>query len=183
MAAATEDKRIRRTKKAVRDALLLLLEDKAVSQVTTTELCRKADINRSTFYTHYSSPEDVLAEIESEFLDELSGMLDDCGGSPAVTLAMLRDIDAKREQWRAIWRGNPDLVVRALDLCCEKALTYWGADAVADQGEGVLFLQFITRGASGVVGSWLEDGCRLSPEQLSDAINRFVFKGQQGIQR
>lgn len=182
MPAANEDKRIRRTKKAIRDALLSLMEDKSVAEVTTTELCQKADINRSTFYAHYSSPEDVLTEIEQEFLGGMEAMLEENDGSTEVTVAMLRDIDAKRDQWRAIWHGDPDLITRALDLCCERTLDEWDKNGVTERGEGALFLRYITRGASGVVGGWLDDGCRLSPEELSDTINRFVFKGQQGIQ-
>lgn len=181
MAAANEDKRIRRTKKAVRDALLKIMKDKSVTDVTTTELCKEADINRSTFYAHYSTPEDVLLEIEDEFLSEMTAMLEENDSSAEVTLAMLRDIDANRDQWRSIWHGDPTLIMRALDLCCEWTLEKWDQEEVMKRGEGALFLRFITRGASGVVGGWLDDGCRLSPEELSEIINRFVFKGQLGI--
>ena len=181
MTAANEDKRIRRTKKAIRDALLRIMEEKSVADVTTTELCKEADINRSTFYAHYSTPEDVLLEIEDESLEGMVSMLNTGSGSTEVTLAMLQDIDANRDQWRSIWHGDPTLITRALDLCCERTLERWDKEEVMKIGEGALFLRFITRGASGVVGGWLDDGCRLSPEELSDTINRFVFKGQQGI--
>ena len=47
--AKVEDKRVRRTKRAIREALLRPLEDKPVARVTTTELCREAGVNRNPF--------------------------------------------------------------------------------------------------------------------------------------
>ena len=183
MARATEDRRIRRTRRAIHDAFLRLMENEPASQVGITELCREADIHRSTFYDHYSAPKDVLAEIEDQFLGEMSAMLDEGGCSGEVTSLMLKHLNDNRQQWRALWNGDPDLIARALDLCCERTLDAWGKNDVEASGENALFLQFITRGASGVVGSWLEDGCTLSPDELSETINRFVFKGQGGVQQ
>ena len=176
-----DDKRVRRTKKAIREALLKLIQDKPISRVSTSELCREADINRNTFYAHYSTPEDVLSEIEDEFLGDLSTLLEDTYEAGEVTLAMCRAIDSKREHWHAIWKGDPHLIERAIDMCCEMALSRWGMDGSVNMGDGALFLRFITRGASGVVGGWLEDGCRMPPEQMSALIDRFVRDGQRTI--
>ncbi len=181
MVAKGEDKRVRRTKKAIREALLRLMQDKAVAQVTTTELCREADINRNTFYAHYSTPEDVFAEIEKELLAELTAMVENGYDEGKVTLEMCRAIDADRERWHAVWHGNPRLLERAIDLCCERTLAFWDAEGQTDVEEGALFLRFITRGASGVVGGWLDDGCRMTPEQMSALIERFVFQGQRAL--
>ena len=45
-----EDRRVRKTKKSLRDSLFVLLQEKNISQITVTELTRLADVNRSTFY-------------------------------------------------------------------------------------------------------------------------------------
>ena len=181
MVANNDDKRVLRTKKALHEALLRLIQEKPVSRVTTTELCREADINRNTFYAHYSTPEDVLREVEDAFLDELSDMLESTYDEGEVTLAMCREIDARRERWSAIWRGDPRLIEHAIDRCSELTLARWRTDGLDDAGDGALFLRFITHGASGVVGSWLEDGCRMPPEKMSALINRFVLEGQHSL--
>lgn len=181
MSDSKEDRRVRRTKKAVRDALLRLMQDKQVAEITTTELCKEADVNRNTFYAHYSAPEEVLSEIEDEFLEELSDMFQKTYGAGSVTLTMCKAIDKNRDRWRSIWHGDPSLIERAIDMCCEKALAEWKAESIASEVEGALFLQFITRGASGVVGSWVDDGCRLPPNEMSTLIDRFVFEGQRSI--
>lgn len=65
------DRRILKTKKAVRAAFSALLKEKNISQITVSELAEKADIDRRTFYLHYSAVSDIVREIESEAIEEL----------------------------------------------------------------------------------------------------------------
>ena len=60
------DKRMLRTREAIRCALLSLLNQKDVSQIRVSELTEKAAISRKTFYLHYSSVDGVLQELENE---------------------------------------------------------------------------------------------------------------------
>ena len=181
MAAKAEDKRVQRTKKAVREALLRLLMDKPVTQVTTTELCREAGINRNTFYAHYSTPENVLAEIEDELLAETASILDNDCGDGEVTLAMCRAMATNSKRWCTLWRCDPDIIEQALNLCRERTLTRWDSLETRDSETDELFLRFIMVGASGVVGEWLEDDRGVSPEQLGSLINQFAFKGMKAL--
>ena len=61
-----EDRRVAYTKMFLKESLLSLLQEKPIGKITPTELCRRADINRNTFYTHYESPEALLRSIEEE---------------------------------------------------------------------------------------------------------------------
>lgn len=63
MARTKIDRRILKTKRAIAIALLQLLAEKPMEDITITELTLKADINRKTFYLHYTSIEDVAAEL------------------------------------------------------------------------------------------------------------------------
>lgn len=56
------DRRIIRTKRAIYSAISELMSEKRLDQITVTDIARKADINRKTFYTYYSSPDDVIDE-------------------------------------------------------------------------------------------------------------------------
>ena len=60
------DKRMLRTREAIRCALLSLLNQKDVSQIRISELTEKAAISRKTFYLHYSSVDEALQELENE---------------------------------------------------------------------------------------------------------------------
>lgn len=60
------DRRVKRTKKALRDALLSLLEEKSINQISVTELTTLADVNRATFYFYYTDLIDMLQQIQNE---------------------------------------------------------------------------------------------------------------------
>lgn len=61
---STTDSRKRKTHYAVEHALLELLKEKRLDQITVLELAARADINRKTFYNNYDKVEDVANEIE-----------------------------------------------------------------------------------------------------------------------
>ena len=65
------DKRVIRTKKAIRNALFKMMETKELSHISISELTAGANVNRRTFYTHYSDITEILDEIEAA-LDEVN---------------------------------------------------------------------------------------------------------------
>ena len=70
-----EDRRIRYTRLALRQSLLELMRSRPIDKITVKEICAHADINRGTFYTHFSSPYDLLQQIENELYDALDRSL------------------------------------------------------------------------------------------------------------
>lgn len=63
------DRRIKRTRTAVFNAVLDLMVEKETSKITVLELCKRADINKSTFYLHYKSMDDCLQSCFSAIMD------------------------------------------------------------------------------------------------------------------
>lgn len=63
------DKRIKRTKGFVYEALMELMNEKAISEITVKGLCERADINRSTFYLHFSGIEEIVDSFERQLAD------------------------------------------------------------------------------------------------------------------
>ena len=72
-----EDKRVIKTKREIRSALLKILEEKPLSQITVKEIADAACINRKTFYSHYASPDDILSELEDEIVGSIAYFLED----------------------------------------------------------------------------------------------------------
>lgn len=68
------DKRVLRSKTAIGDALLEILKYKNFPDITVSELAKKASVDRKTFYAHYSSISDVLAELEDQLAAEASAL-------------------------------------------------------------------------------------------------------------
>ena len=64
------NQRTRLSKILLKNALMDLLSEKgSVTKISVRELCERADLNRSTFYAHYSEPKELLEEVEAELLD------------------------------------------------------------------------------------------------------------------
>ncbi|MBQ8519763.1 MAG: TetR/AcrR family transcriptional regulator C-terminal domain-containing protein [Agathobacter sp.] len=55
-----------RSKKLITDALVALLDEKTLDKITVTDIVKKADINRGTFYAHYNNVSDVVTSIFAE---------------------------------------------------------------------------------------------------------------------
>lgn len=56
------------TKRLLKESLIKLLKEKDIQKISITELCNEAGINRTTFYSHYSSQYDVLKDMETTIL-------------------------------------------------------------------------------------------------------------------
>lgn len=74
---STEDRRIRKTKTALKHHLFLLLEEKPITSITVSDLVLATDINRSTFYRYYRDIPDMLHHLEAEILYELKQIFED----------------------------------------------------------------------------------------------------------
>ena len=87
--AEVEDKRIRRTKKLLRQALTRLMQQKDFQSITVTDVVREADINRGTFYAHYRDVYDLRDKIETGMIEDFRGMIAAIRPSETVTLKLV----------------------------------------------------------------------------------------------
>ena len=67
------DRRVRKTKNQLRTGLARLMKKKNIGQITVKELVDDVDINRSTFYLHYSDIPSLLKEIEDDIFRLIAG--------------------------------------------------------------------------------------------------------------
>ena len=65
------DRRVRKTKRQLRLALMQLMSEKNVKDISVRELAAIADINRGTFYIHYKDVYDLLSQLEEEMAQGL----------------------------------------------------------------------------------------------------------------
>lgn len=66
-----ENQRITLTRRLLLEALLQLLEKKHINDISVTELCKCAGINRATFYKHYATPNDIFGEYVEKHILQL----------------------------------------------------------------------------------------------------------------
>lgn len=65
------DRRIRKTKAQLRHGLAKLLKEKTIKEITVKELVEEVDINRSTFYLHYTDIYDLMEQTENDLKNEI----------------------------------------------------------------------------------------------------------------
>jgi len=65
------DRRVRRSRRLLANALLTLVTQKKFSEISVQEITDQADMNRSTFYLHFQSKEELLLAALVEQFDEL----------------------------------------------------------------------------------------------------------------
>lgn len=57
------------TARKMNEALIKILEEKPFDYITISEICKKAGVNRSTFYLHYENTVDLLSETSEHLID------------------------------------------------------------------------------------------------------------------
>ncbi|AID02222.1 TetR family transcriptional regulator [Staphylococcus xylosus] len=76
-----EDRRVRKTKNAIKQAFIKLLAEKELERITIQDITTLADVNRGTFYLHYEDKYILLSDLEDEILASLA---DEIGTSKLV---------------------------------------------------------------------------------------------------
>lgn len=74
--ANPEDRRTRYTRMVIKESLLNLVKEMPFEKVTVTEICKRSDINRGTFYLHYYDTFDVLDDLIKEAFSDTSDIID-----------------------------------------------------------------------------------------------------------
>lgn len=92
-----------RSQRFIRQAFMELIKEKKLDKITVTDIVSKADINRSTFYAHYSDVKALVEEIQTEFVDNSIQLIKD-----ADFLELLKHPVPLLRRWIDIANENRD---------------------------------------------------------------------------
>ena len=89
-----QDRRIRKSQQAIRQAFIDLLHKQELEQITVQQISDLADVNRSTFYTHYIDKYDLLEQMEDEQVKEIKVFIEenDVYSNKAISADNIRTI-------------------------------------------------------------------------------------------
>ncbi len=179
------------------EAFLLLLEKKDYEFITVKEICAKAGVNRSTFYLHYESIDDLLAEsvdyIMSRFYEQMSpvenGIVDKIDQlelselyliTPQYLEVYLNFIKDNRRTLSALVKNHglfrlDEVYGGMYKAALEPILKRFG---VAAEDRGYLMAFYIS-GLTAIVNEWLRNDCAEPVEKISELMRRCVkeYKG------
>lgn len=190
---APVDRRITRSRRALREALIELTEERGLDGFTVNDLCARADLNRGTFYNHFRDKEDLLAVLEDEVMDDLRRFNEEINKLTLLDLAKLKlskeplpllvDLfDYLREQGDFLCAmlgpgGDAKLGQRLRDSLCTDLIL--GLLHERYRNDPTPFVQyyvaFYASAYLGVITRWLECGMRESSEEMARIAIRLLF--------
>jgi len=179
------DARVRRTRDALGDALIALMQEKAFETITVQEVLDRAHVSRSTFYTHYSDKDDLLMSDSEEFFEALSMALSEHSDISDRVFPVqeffthLADVQpfykalvksGKFQENMELARGHfaRGIERRLSELPRAKSIPANERSAIAFTHAGAL-LSLLTW--------WLDRGMREPPEQMDELFHRMVWNG------
>lgn len=123
------DARVRYTKRVLKESFLSLLRKKPVNKITVKEVCDLAEVNRATFYSHYSDCFDLKEKIEQEILKafEQSLCLIEGFDVSALISAIYKIVEQHENACRVlIFLGaSPSMPGRMINLAKDASITVW----------------------------------------------------------
>lgn len=172
------DNRVRFTKMVLQQALLQILKKKNIDKVTIKELCAEAKVNRGTFYLHYATPNDLLMEIEQQFLDENMAKFNPYfqeGYETSYMANLFAGILKNRELCRIIMgkNGNPRFVERIQNMIRSDIIDGWCREFPKYRREDLDYVyDFVFAGSMRLILNWIDDDMGLSTVELANRLDR-----------
>ena len=172
-----EDRRVRRTKKLLTQALTQLLQEKQINEITVKELTDLADMNRGTFYLYYKDMFDMLEKIEDGLFEALDAIIslhehDDVSQqTKPILLDLFRFIEDNQEMCRVLLspHGDMNFLHRLNEVVREKCLKAW-PNIRKEKGEADFdyHYSFVVFGCAGIIRAWVNRNCPESAEIMAE---------------
>ena len=181
MAGSKTDPRVENTRNALHHAFFVLVQTKPISNITVTDLCAHADINRSTFYLHYRDVLQLIDDIETHLLEQMGEQLKHVHSidQAAELLIQLKHAPETQNLFRALLApsGDPRFLQRLNDLSLELFKHWWQGRFPAIQADRArLLFQYNVYGIVALIASWMQDESQsLSAQDVVSMINDLMF--------
>lgn len=181
-----EDRRVRYTKAAIRSSFLSLLEEKPLDKISVTDICKMADINRGTFYSHYSDPYDLNSKLERQLVEVLEQQIRDLKTERLSTVQTLTLLKDNQELCRIFCGPYGDrvgmlkLVEQQADLFFKTHNNYISHLSP----ERIYYLRsLMISSIATAVKLWFDEGMLTPPQDVADIIDTYCTCGLDGFKK
>lgn len=179
------DRRVKYTKIFLKNSLIELMGENPISKISVKALCESADINRSTFYAHYTDQYDLLRQLEQEMITELRKYItiDAFSKQSAQTLQSMNQILDFISKNADIFKtllsehGNSSFHKEIMTLAQEKIILDILSNPNIDTRTSEYLRCFAVTGALSIIQKWLYDGMIESTEKMSELASKLLYNG------
>ena len=175
--ANSEDRRVKLTKKILKESLIELMHTKAINDISIKKVCETADINRSTFYHHYQSPQELYDDLINDIAVEINNIIEknrqgNCTQSETIA-EILTYVEENRELFLVILseKGNISIGERLNNIVGQ----FLGANSSSELSK--YCAHFISAGLTNIIWMWLGNENRLPPKQIAELITTIITYG------
>ncbi|WP_026590605.1 TetR/AcrR family transcriptional regulator [Bacillus sp. UNC437CL72CviS29] len=178
------DMRIVKTKEALHNALLELLNEKSLEVISISEICRKAKINRGTFYLHYTQIEDLFEEYFKEITADLACSYQESYRHVSVlktsnldpsTIRIFHHIEKYKSFYRIIFSKKVPLMYYYLLFEEIKKLLLQDQEALLKEGVNhSLYSSYQANAIIGIIIEWYQNDFSYSTSYLNDQLVQFL---------
>ena len=190
MDTTSTDRRVRRSRQAIMQALHALIAERGYNAVTVSDILEAADVGRSTFYAHFRDKEDVLLSGFDDIRSALSQPppRDEAGSATAGEFlgpvrSVFEHVGRYRQAWKPlVLKGGADVVVRILRDASESLIRDHLTQQCHGTGEARIeaATQYLTGALMGLLTWWLDSE---SPEPAADVYRMYRRLATQGARR
>ncbi|GAB2611389.1 TetR family transcriptional regulator [Paractinoplanes abujensis] len=177
--ATSDDRRVRRTRAALREALVELVVERGYDRVTVRDVLDRADIGRSTFYAHYRDKDALFASCFEDLRDDLEREMRRLdggrpGGTPGDPVRPLSVIFEHAYRHPRIYRavGTTHLHQMIVEVMRDHLCTHDGlrlpVEVVAEYHAAALV---------GILGWWVRSGFPHAPVEMAGMIRELTSGG------
>lgn len=179
-----EDRRIRRTQRLLKESLVALMSKKAFKDITIKDITELADLNRGTFYLHYSDTYELLMAMENDVLNDfqnmINGYFETKPGNSLMSLLqpIIHYIVENEEICRNLFENSAsnDFLIKF------KTLVHKNGAALIERlypacktTDSDYFFEFVTYGLIGILKRWLDGGTAQTEEEIAKISNDAIL--------
>ena len=177
------DLRVIKTKNLIYNTLIELMKDKTFEEIKVSDICNKALINRSTFYSHYEDKYDVLVDfinsLKDEFVTELnknSSNLNTKEYYIELIKIFLNHIEERKEMYTSIMINNRNSIMMdiLLSVVNNDLLKKMSKDEFKSSIPDDIIVKFYLGGVINLGVEWLKDNTKYSKEEIINYLNLLI---------
>jgi AcrR family transcriptional regulator len=175
------DRRQRKSREAIQNALLALLRDKPLDEITISELAVKADVNRKTFYNNYHNIQEVRDELDDRYLDMVFSLIESSEPGSSRTrlddffLKMFHGMRENLEQCRLLFDSGEHLCLTS--RLKESIHPYLEKELSSSMPESVYLpyiQEYISSGLSSLINLWLHSSPLLPDADIAQLASDLI---------
>lgn len=186
------DRRSLRTRSAIYQALIELIEEKGFEILTISDITRRANLNRSTFYLHFRDKSDLVLQLEDEITQNFERILIK---DLAINFKELEKMEAPLPMVVSMFtyfKENARLIGAMLDIKGDLSLQnqiiqviqknislgfLMGIQSIRFDVPAEYLFSYVISAHLGVVQTWIKKGCIESPEEMASNLMKLSLKG------